>query len=133
MPDPLCQRPRFLCARNERSTKDCAPTNVGQNLMELREHGASNAQRAYEIRRYKLQKLERDTLTRLWTRKFFSLLLIDYSMVWHLRAIENGSVLVLSCEILDRICRQEDAYGRFFWKQLIVKRRNGVKDVTEYT
>jgi hypothetical protein len=84
--------------------------------------GVKNIQRAYQMHGCKRQKLETDTLLLLWNRKFFSLLLTDYSRVWCLRAKGNGSALALSCEIVDQICHEEGVCGRFSRKRVIVKR-----------
>jgi hypothetical protein len=88
--------------------------------------GVEGIQRASRIRRCKAQMLETDALTHLWNIQSFSLLLTDCSMVWYLRDTRKGSALALSCEIVDHICHQDDECGRLPWKQVIVKRQNGV-------
>jgi hypothetical protein len=54
-------------------------------------------------------------------------------MAWYLRAIGNGSALALSCEIVDRICHQEDASGKVTWKRVTVERQNRVNNVIDHT
>jgi hypothetical protein len=54
----------------------------GQHLVKLRVRGTSeHFQRAHRICGYDALTLATEPVTRLWTRKFFSFLLIDCSMV----------------------------------------------------
>jgi hypothetical protein len=63
---------------NTLAVSDCE----GQHLVKLRVPGTSeHFQRSHRICGYDALRVATENVTRLWTRKFFSFLLIDCSMV----------------------------------------------------